>query len=212
MKKTYNVAVLDDHALIPQAIKGLLDDIKKYSFIEGFVKSEMFFDYISQGYLIDILLLDIQLNNEDGIKICQQINFSSPEIIVIMLSSNTQSAIVMDALKKGAQGFLPKNIDQRSLIESFEETIIGKTYIHPEISLVEIKSKSSNFEYIPKLTRREKEVLQLILDEMTTNEIAEKLFLSPSTIETHRASLISKTASKNVVGLIKYTIEKGLLD
>ncbi|WP_271855665.1 response regulator [Patiriisocius marinus] len=212
MKKTYNVAVLDDHALIPQAIKGLLDDIKKYNFIEGFVKSEMFFDYISQGYLIDILLLDIQLNNEDGIKICQQINFSSPEIIVIMLSSNTQSAIVMDALKKGAQGFLPKNIDQRSLIESFEETIIGKTYIHPEISLVEIKSKSSNFEYIPKLTRREKEVLQLILDEMTTNEIAEKLFLSPSTIETHRASLISKTASKNVVGLIKYTIEKGLLD
>ena len=172
----------------------------------------MFFDYISQGYLIDILLLDIQLNNEDGIKICQQINISSPEIIVIMLSSNTQSAIVMDALKKGAQGFLPKNIDQKSLIESFEETIKGKTYIHPEISLVETKSKSSNFEYIPKLTRREKEVLQLILDEMTTNEIAEKLFLSPSTVETHRASLFSKTASKNVVGLIKCTIEKGLLD
>lgn len=209
--KKYNVAVLDDHALIPQAIKALLCDEESFNFTEGFIHSEAFFKFVEQGKVIDILLLDIQLEKEDGIKICEKIRSSFPKIIVIMLSSNTQPAIVMDALKKGAHGFLPKNINQQLLLESFTETLKGKTYLHPDISLVDQKS-TSQFDYIPKLTRREKEVLQLILDEMTTIEIAEKLYLSPSTVETHRASLFSKTASKNVVGLIKFTIEKGLLD
>ena len=69
----------------------------------------------------------------------------------------------------------------------------------------------SSYDYLPKLTRRETEILQLILDELTTQEIADKLCITVSTVETHRSSLLSKTGSKNVVGLIKYTIEKGLL-
>ena len=194
------------------AIKALLEGVKEYNFVAGFNESIDLFRFLEAGNALDILLLDIQLNEEDGIKICEKLQAHYSEIIVIMLSSNTQGAIVMDALKKGARGFLPKNTDLPTFIEAFEETLHGKTYIHKEVSLLSTGPKSSKFDYVPKLTRRETEVLRLILDEMTTSEIATSLHLSPSTVETHRASLFSKTGAKNVVGLIKFTIEKGLLN
>jgi DNA-binding NarL/FixJ family response regulator len=212
MKDTYNIAVLDDHALIPEAIKALLVAESRFTYVNGFRESAALFNYLEQGSIIDILLLDIQLTDEDGIKICEKLKTTFPKLISIMLSGNTQPASVMDALKKGAKGFLPKNIDHDVLIEAFEETLKGKTYLHQDISLVASTAKNSQYEYVPKLTRREKEVLQLIMDEITTAEISSKLLLSPSTVETHCASLFSKTGSKNVVGLIKFTLEKGLLD
>lgn len=212
MKSTFSVAILDDHALIPEAIRALLIDEDIYQYRIGFRNSVSLFNYLNEGNIIDILLLDIQLHDEDGVTICGEVHHHFPDIIIIMLSSNTQSAIVMDALKKGAKGFLPKNIDHEALIEAFSTTTNGKTYIHQDISLAPSKSKTSHYDYVPKLTRREKEVLFLIIEELTTSEIAEKLFISPSTVETHRANLFSKTGAKNVVGLIKFTIEKGLLE
>ena len=212
MKKTYSIAVLDDHALIIEAIKSLLQGAPDFPFTEGFQTYEAFQAYLASGKELDILLLDIQLENQDGIKLCEKIHLQHPNLRIIMLSSNTQPHVVMDALKKGAKGFLPKNVSLAELKEAFRETLNGKTYLHKDISLIPSERKISRFDYLPKLTRREKEVLKLILEEMTTTEIAEKLFLSPSTVETHRASLFSKTNSKNVVGLIKYTLEKGLLE
>ncbi len=211
MSKVHHIGVLDDHALIPEAIHALLKKEDNYHYAIGCNTSKELFQYLERGTLINILLLDIQLKGEDGIKICEQLHQQYPEIIIIMLSSNTQSAIVMDALKKGAKGFLPKNIDHGTLIDAFEETLLGKIYLHKDISFNPTETSKSKYDYIPKLTRREKEVLQLILDELTTSEIADTLHISPSTVETHRASLFSKTGSKNVVGLIKFTLEKGLL-
>ncbi|QIE60213.1 response regulator transcription factor [Rasiella rasia] len=211
MKKIYRIAVLDDHALIPEAIRALLTGQEKYQYTQGFKSSEALIEYLNNDNFIDVLLLDIQLDGEDGIHLCENLHGKFSDITIIMLSSNTQSAIVMDALKKGAKGFLPKNIDDITLIEALDETLSGKTYIHKEISLIPTITKTSQFDYIPKLTRREREVLKLILEEMTTSEIALTLHISASTVESHRASLFSKTGSKNVVGLIKFTLEKGLL-
>jgi len=212
MKEIYNIAVLDDHALIPEAINALLTGEQTYQYTKGFKESVSLFEYLYEGNNIDILLLDIQLKDEDGIKICERLKTDFSEMIVIMLSSITQPTIVMDALKKGANGFLPKNIDHKILIEAFADTIKGKTYLHNDISFLARETKQSNYDYVPKLTRREKEVLTLILEELTTTEIAQKLCISPSTVETHRAGLFSKTGSKNVVGLTKFTLEKGLLE
>lgn len=124
----------------------------------------------------------------------------------------TQSAMVMDALKKGAVGYLPKNISLEDLKEACEDVLNGKTHIHKSISFLAIDKKKSNYSYLPKLSRREKEVLSLIMEEKTTSQIAETLHVTVSTVETHRSSLLIKTGAKNVVGLIKYTIERGLLD
>ena len=209
--KPISIIVLDDHALILEAINSLVKSDDELVFLAGFQKASDLFGFFESNPLPDILLLDIQLEDEDGLKIASEISKKYPAICILMLSSLTQAAIVMDALKKGAKGYLPKNISLEDLKEASEMVMKGKTYLHKDISFVVKENTSSKYEYLPKLTRREKEILQLILEEMTTSEIAEKLHISVSTVETHRASLFSKTGSKNVVGLIKFTLEKGLL-
>jgi len=209
---TYTIVLLDDHALIIEAIKSLLEGSKQFVFQKGFQNAIQLITHFEKEGPTDILLLDIQLKEEDGIDVCKMLSEKYPSLHIIMLSSLTQPAIVLDALKKGAKGFLPKNISLEELTNAFNDVVNGKTHLHPDISLIPSAKKESSYSYVPKITRREKEVLKLILDELTTAEIADQLCLTVSTVETHRASLFSKTGSKNVVGLIKYTLEKGLLD
>lgn len=212
MEKLYSVAVLDDHDLISEAIKSLLDANKTYQFVAGFLSASACIKHLNSFNDVDILLLDIHLNGEDGLKICKTLTHDFPSLHKIMLTSLTQQSLVTEALKNGAKGYLPKNVGYHELIEALDTVIKDKIYLHKDISFLPIKNeKESTYRYLPKLTRREKEILQLILEEKTTQEIAEKLFIAVSTVETHRSSLLTKTGSKNVVGLIKYTIEKGLL-
>jgi len=207
-----SIAILDDHDLIIEAIKSLIEQSENLRYSGGFKTYNALQDYLSTNTLSDILLLDIRLQDEDGITICKTLSKEHPLLKIIMLSSMTQSAIVMDALKKGAKGFLPKNISLNELNKACKEVKEERTYIHKDISLITNKNKTSKYDYIPKITRREKEVLKLIMEEQTSSEIATKLCISINTVENHRASLFSKTGSKNIVGLTKYTLEKGLLD
>lgn len=212
MNKLYNVAVLDDHDLISEAVKSMLVSNTKYCFVRGFANSLDFMTYLEISPIIDILLLDIHLKEEDGLKICKHLSKKNPEIQIIMLTSLTQQSLVMEALKSGAKGYLPKNVGYDDIIEAFDTVLQDKIYLHSDISFTpKQNNKTSSYAYLPKLTRREKEILTLILEELTTQEIADRLCITVSTIETHRSSLLTKTGSKNVVGLIKYTLEKGLL-
>lgn len=204
-----NIAILDDHDLILEAIKSLIEQSENLEYSGGFKTYKALQGYLDIN-LPDILLLDIRLQDEDGIIICKTLSKIYPDLNIIMLSSLTQSAIAMDALKKGAKGFLPKNISLEQLEEACFDVMNGKTYIHKDISLT--SQNHSKYDYIPKITRREKDVLKLIMEELTSSEIANRLSISLNTVENHRASLFSKTGAKNIVGLIKYTIEKGLLD
>lgn len=212
MNQLYKVAVLDDHDLITQAIKSMLESHKTYKFIGGFTTFTECVKHINEINSFDILLLDINLKNEDGIEICKKLNKNFPEIHKIMLTSLTQQSLISEALKNGAKGYLTKNISYTDLVEAFDSVLKGKIYLHQDISFVpSVERNKFTDNYLPKLTRREKEILALILEEYTTQEIADKLFITISTVETHRSSLLLKTGSKNVVGLIKYTLQKGLL-
>lgn len=212
MNQLYKVAVLDDHDLIAQAIKSMLESHKTYKFIGGFTTFSECVKHINEINSFDILLLDINLKNEDGIEICKKLNNNFPEIHKIMLTSLTQQSLISEALKNGAKGYLTKNVSYTDLIEAFDSVLKGKIYLHQDISFVpSVERNKFTDNYLPKLTRREKEILTLILEEYTTQEIGDKLFITVSTVETHRSSLLLKTGSKNVVGLIKYTLQKGLL-
>jgi DNA-binding NarL/FixJ family response regulator len=212
MKVSYKVVVLDDHDLIAEAIKSMLLNNEIFQFINGFNNSKSLISFLESGNDVDFVLLDLHLNIEDGIAVCKQLTLNYPQINVIILSSITQHSLVTDALKNGAKGYLPKSVSYEELIKAFNSVLVGNIFIHQDISFVPIpKKQKSTQDYLPKFTRREKEILQLILDELTTQEIAEKLSISVSTVETHRSSLLLKVGAKNVVGLIKYTLEKGLL-
>jgi len=119
-------------------------------------------------------------------------------------------------MRNGAHGFMLKNMQRTELWDCLEAIKNGNKYLHKDIEKVLLQNSlditTAGSDYIPKLSRREKEVLELIMKEMTTQEIAGALFISVNTVETHRASLLTKLGVKNIAGLVKVAIEKGLLD
>jgi DNA-binding NarL/FixJ family response regulator len=126
---------------------------------------------------------------------------------------HSTSEIVMDALEAEADGYLLKNIGQKDFLESIDRIMLdGACYSHELIPIISksLKKKSVENSSII-LSAREKEVLQLIMQELTSKEIAEKLFISKQTVDTHRLNIMAKTKSKTLVGLIKYGISTNLI-
>ena len=210
------IAVLDDHQLIAEAIEKMVMEHPNYRFAGGFTRHSGLEDYVRRESAPDFLLLDINLDGEDGIALCKQYVKAWPSIKIIMLTGLTQPAIVRNAMKNGAHGFMPKNMQHDDLWEALEKVAAGETYLHRDIEKLLVQSsidrRAGNNDYLPKLSRREQEVLGLILEEKTTQEIADLLFIPVNTVETHRASLLSKLGARNIAGLVRIAIEKGLMD
>ncbi len=164
--------------------------------------------------LPDVLLLDINLPDINGIDLSKQLLKSYPELKIIALTNFEDITFVKRMLKNGVHGYLLKNTDKLELISAIKTVLSGELYlqkdIHSKLLKQSIKNKNCNG-LKPNLTRREKDVLIAIYEELTTQQISEKLFISVKTVETHRMNLMSKLGAKNSVGIIKIAIEKQLL-
>lgn len=206
--------MLDDHPIVIEAIKTIIKSSKKLNFKAGLNNERELKNYLENNNDIDCILLDLNINNSDidGIDICRSISSMYPNVKIIIFSSFNQRSFVLNALKNGASGYMIKNSSLEEIILGIETVLSGKIYLHESLGNVFFSSKSNNFNYIPKLTRREKEILKLILEENTTAQIASKLYISVSTVETHRTNIFSKTNVKNMAGLIKIAFEKNLLE
>jgi len=207
------IAITDDHQMVMQGIETMLkyepDMVISHKYnsvaatIEGLSKQQP-----------DILLLDINLPDGNGIDLCKKLVADYPSLKIIALSSFSEIAFVKRILSNGASGYLLKNTSREELIQAFKTVLNGGQYLQSDIQKKLLQSslgQKKTASFIPKLTRREKEVLTAISEELTTQEIADKLCISVKTVETHRMNLISKLGARNSVGLIKNAIEKGLL-
>lgn len=206
------IALLDDHIILFEAIQSVLKRKSKYSFIKGFTNLEEIIQFLNEGNRIDILLLDIQIENNDGIEYCEKIKTIAPQLKIIIFTSHISKALLNKALACGASGYMVKNISSHELINGIETVLQNKIYLHEKVTHLFVPEKKTQDGYFPKLTKREKEILKLIMDEYTSKQIAEKLYISINTVETHRANLFTKTGVKNVAGLITIAIEKNLLE
>jgi DNA-binding NarL/FixJ family response regulator len=211
-----SIAIVDDHQLIIDGIQKMLSENDNWQFAGGFTNSLSFEACFTHQNMPDVLLLDINLLKEDGIEICKRFTKKYPTLKTIMLTNTEEAAVAKHAIKNGAKGFLLKNITAQELFDCLEKVMAGEIGLHIKIEKLVIQAnlfgKKENNNYVPKLSSREKEILNLIANEMTTQEIADKLFISVNTVETHRASLLSKLGSRNIAGLIKTAMEKGLID
>jgi len=138
-----------------------------------------------------------------------------PAVKVIMLTMHNSSDHIQKLLKAGADGYILKNTGKEELSLGIETVMRGKSFFSREVTEVimeNLQGKKSRAQAVTELTARETEVLKLIVKELTTHEIAEQLFISPNTVETHRKNLISKLNVKNVAGLVKYALQHGLAD
>ncbi len=158
--------------------------------------------------LPDVLLLDINLPDTSGIELCKIIKQRFPSVFVLGLSTFNQQSFIAKMMEHGASGYLLKNATQAELLEAIQIVIKGKTYLSEEAADVLRKAPDED---VPVITQREREVLMLIADGLTNAAIADHLFISILTVETHRKNLLAKFEVKNTASLIKTAAKLNLL-
>jgi len=208
------VAILDDHNMVLRGIETMLEDSEGIKIINTYSRGLQLLENITNN-VPNVLLLDINLPDSNGIDLCKELSKKYPELAIIALSNYSETGFIKNMLRNGAKGYLLKNTDKQELITAITTVHKGNNYLPrgiQEILLNDSIGNPSQITFIPKLTRREKEVLNLIAKEHINQEIADILFISTKTVESHRNNLIQKLGVRNTAGLIRIAIEKGLLD
>lgn len=206
------VAIIDDHNLVLEGIESMLSNHDEIEVVKTINLGEKLLDYL-ESKLPDVILLDINLPDISGLDLCKTISKDYPEVAIIGLSNYNESGFIKNMMKNGARGYLQKNTTKEELIEAITTVKAGNLYL-PQVLQEKLLNESfgqTSNSFIPVLTRREQEILELISDEMTNAEIAEKLFISIKTVEAHRNNLLQKFEVRNTAGLIKHAMTKGLI-
>lgn len=209
------VDIVDDHKMV---INGLRDMLKSF---EGIKLGRTYNsgNELLDGLLTarpDILLLDIQLPDINGDELAAVVGQAYPAVKIIAVTGFNTAAHARLMLEKGVSGYILKNTDEHKLNLAIRNVYQGGKYIDPVIQekiLNDLYGNERNrsLGYKPVLTRREKEILNLIMEELTSQQIADRLQLSLRTVENHRVSLMQKLDAKNIAGIVKRAFQLGLV-
>lgn len=215
---TINVMIADDHRLVIDGIKLMFSTEEDIACVGEASNGQELLDLL-KVQPADVVLLDIDMPILNGLDTCKKLQKLYPDLRIIILSMLKEASLIKTLLKYGIKGFLLKNSGKEEIVDAIREVHDGKSSLNDEVSSILIQSlsnqkqkKNSRSNPFPQLSRREKQVLQLIVDEHITSEIAEKLFISPDTVESHRRRLLSKIGVRNTAGLVRACMEYGLLD
>lgn len=209
------ILLVDDHKIIIDGIMTMLEQEESIASLEYALNGAETLAKI-KNEKPDLILLDINLPDKSGFELCKEIKGKYADIKIISLTMHGDSGYINKMIKNGVDGYILKNTGKQELLNAISSVMNGGRYFSSEVinsltagSTVPKTPKTSDF--IQKLTRREKEILKLIVEEMTTEEIGEKLFISASTVVSHRKSLLRKLNAKNTAGLVRKVYEFGLL-
>ena len=207
------ILVVDDHPLVIDGISAMLRDVG-YIRIAGAAKTAREALEFLKEQEVDVILLDINLPDMDGMQLCETIRAGNKTVRILGLTSANEAGIITQLLHRGANGYLLKNMEREELIEAVDKVMDGKIFLSKaanEKVLQLFQSIPAALNSMPILTRREKEILQLLSEGLNGPQIAEKLFLSTHTVETHRKNLLQKFNVHNTQLLIKKAGELRLL-
>jgi DNA-binding NarL/FixJ family response regulator len=206
------LAIADDHPIVANGIRSILRDVPDITITDIYSNGHSLLNGIKERQP-DVLLLDMQLPDISGPELATVILKNYPQVRILILSSTDVLLMVKKMLKLGCMGYILKDSDDLTILKAIETVQNGGQFLSPVLQqqLVEdmFRTKKTDRKTTT-LTRREKEILQLIVHEHTNQEIADKLFLSLHTVENHRISLLHKLAVKNTAGLVKVALETGL--
>ncbi len=207
------ILLVDDHKIFTEGVASLLLHEPDFEVVGECQKVEQVKDFLKK-ISIDVILLDINLGGESGLDICKFIVEHNPSIKILAMSMYNDESFITRMMKNGASGYILKNTSADELLKAIRTVYQGKLYQSAEVLEVILRGLSRQKQqerslYQIRFTRREKEVLDLIAKGKTTREIANHLFLSEKTIETHRSNLFSKFDVKNVTSLLKIAAEYG---
>ena len=212
---TIKVFLADDHAVVRDGLQALLDGELDISVVGSASNGR---DAVRQVRKIDpdVVVMDIAMPELNGIEATARICEDCPDIRVIILSMHDTSEHIFQALKAGARGYLIKESAGKEVIKAVRAVHSGRRYLSQKIeekvieNYIQTRKKAPDRSPLEKLSFREREILQLVVEGKSSTEIAEILFISPKTVETYRSRLMQKIGIKDIPGLVKFAIQHGL--
>ena len=208
MNAPNSIVIADDHRLFAEGLRSLLTD--QGFEVRAIIENGAALLHLLEQEIPDLLLLDITMGEPDGISLSAIIKKEYPAIKILIISMHARQLFINKLLQIGVNGYILKNTGDEELHRAIATILNGDTYFSDKITDIVIKSRMPARPNVdPELTPRETNILQLIADGYSTREIAEKLFVSINTIESHRKNMLLKTGLRNVAHLVKWAYENG---
>ncbi|HET7143557.1 MAG TPA: response regulator transcription factor [Anaerolineales bacterium] len=212
-----NVTILlaDDHPFVRRGVRNLLEAEADFSVI-GEAEDGLQVVQMAEKLHPDILIVDLMMPNLNGLEVLKQVSKRSPKTRNIVLSMQSADPYVVEAFRSGASGYILKDGAPDELIDAIRQVLLDDRYLSPKLperliaALTESRGNAEKDRY-ETLTNREREIFQMTAEGRTSQEIGDKLMISPRTVEVHRSNLAGKLGIKNQVDLIRFAIKRGIL-
>ena len=206
-----SVCITDDHSLFRRGLASLLQRQERIEVVKECANGAEIIEYLKNHNDIDVLLLDLTMPVLDGFEVLKIIREENYAVKVITLSMHNDGNYIVKSVKLGAQGYLFKNADDSELIQAIIAVHEGGKYFNQEVSSMMTSVMALGVDSQKKLSPKEFEVLNLLAEGLITKEIAEKLYISTRTVETHRANMMKKLEVKNTAELISKALKLHLI-
>ncbi|RZL47785.1 MAG: response regulator transcription factor [Pedobacter sp.] len=211
MEKTLltNLFIVDDHQLVVDGLRSLLNNEENYAIV-GFSNKPKEVMQMLDELKVNILLTDINMPEMSGVELTRNIKKKYPNIKVLALSMFGERQVIKEMIDAGISGYILKNTGKQELLEALEKIAKGQTFFGDEVTK-ELMKSFKNSDEVSHLTNREIEIIRLIECEHSNKKIADMLFISERTVETHRKNIFRKTGTQSIVGLLKYAYEHKII-
>nr|WP_297915103.1 response regulator transcription factor [uncultured Allomuricauda sp.] len=204
------ILIVDDHPMVIEGLKALLEDEEGILVKDCFTNGESTLIYLDD-HDADVILLDVNLPDINGVDMVVPILSRQKHAKILVLSTYNEGSIITKMIKNGVKGYLMKNVGADELTSAIYKVNDGGVYYDKSVQMILADSAAQDVVQLPKLTRREKHVLSLIAAGKRTNDIAEELYISPLTVETHRRNLMQKLKVSNAAAMVRFAMENGLI-
>lgn len=204
------ILLVDDHAIVTDGLQAILQNVKGFEVVKKLTSGDFALAYLKQ-FPVDIMITDYSMPDMDGLTLVKKAKLINPALKIIVLSMHDEVTMIKEMLSVGVDGYVLKKYAQQELVSAIESVNFGRQFFSSEVNKALLSSLIPQENLENNITERELEVLKLLAKELTSKQIADKLFISERTVETHRKNLMRKTKATNAIGLILYAYEKKMI-
>lgn len=210
MEKTIRIIIVDNHKVVLDGLEAMFINEPSIQVVGKALNAAKLLEMMRARKPVDVILMDVDMPEMNGIEATAELKKISPELKVLLLTMHNDRGLILDAIEKGANGYVLKDHGKKDLMEAIYKVHEGQLVVQTPQTPEHKKRffKASSVE----LTKREKQIVCLIVKERITREIAEELRIAPTTVERHRQNIMIKLGVRNVVGIVRYAIEHGICD
>lgn len=204
------ILLVDDHAIVSDGLEAILKVVDGFEIVNKLTSGDFALAYLKQ-HEVDLVITDYSMPDMDGLTLVKKAKLIKPDIKIIVLSMHDEAPMIREMLAAGVDGYVLKKYAQQEIVNAIETVHNGRKYFSNEVNKALLSALLPQELSENSVTERELEVLKLLAEELTSKQIAEKLFISERTVETHRKNLMRKTGANNAIGLVRYAYAKKLL-